>query len=123
MSSSFPSSTTPAASAEDIAKHGWTAMPVDANAIFGKKPYLYEPASISVDDIPFPSDDPLVAKVQEYVRRELPEPTFNHSMRVYSFGKYIPLLPPFLLKRQLSYNCHLFYLLAIQNNAYMRILT
>ncbi|KAK8029971.1 hypothetical protein PG993_011262 [Apiospora rasikravindrae] len=86
MSSAATASTTPAASAEDIAKHGWTAVPVDANAIFGDKPFLHEPAPISADDIPFPSDDPLVAKVQEYVRQELPEPTFNHSMRVYSFG-------------------------------------
>ncbi|KAK6858508.1 Cyanamide hydratase- HD-type [Apiospora arundinis] len=85
-SPAFSSSTTPAASAEDIARHGWTAVPVDSNAIFGDKPFLYEPAPISVDDIPFPSDDPLVAKVQEHVKRELPEPTFNHSMRVYSFG-------------------------------------
>ncbi|KAK7912017.1 MFS transporter [Apiospora marii] len=80
------SSTTPAASAEDIAKHGWTAVPRDADAIFGDRPFLHEPAPVLVEDIPFPSDDPLVAKVQEYVRRELPEPTFNHSMRVYSFG-------------------------------------
>ncbi|KAK8062374.1 MFS transporter [Apiospora hydei] len=86
MSSSAATSTTPAASGEDIAKHGWTAVPVDANAIFGDKPFLHDPAPISADDIPFPSDDPLIAKVQEYVRRELPEPTFNHSMRVYNFG-------------------------------------
>ncbi|KAK8063450.1 Cyanamide hydratase- HD-type [Apiospora saccharicola] len=82
-------STTPAASAEDIAKHGWTAVPLDADAIFGDKPFLHEPVPVLVDDIPFPSDDPLVAKVQEYVRRELPEPTFNHSMRVYNFGYII----------------------------------
>ncbi|KAK8079083.1 Cyanamide hydratase [Apiospora phragmitis] len=79
-------STTPAVSAEDLAKHGWTAVPRDASAIFGDKPFLHEPAPISVEDIPFPSDDPLVTKVQEYVRREVPEPTFNHSMRVYNFG-------------------------------------
>ncbi|KAK8112723.1 putative Cyanamide hydratase [Apiospora sp. TS-2023a] len=77
---------TTAAAAAATAAHGWTAVPVDANAIFGDKPFLHEPAPILAEDIPFPDDDPLVAKVQEYVRRELPEPTFNHSMRVYNFG-------------------------------------
>lgn len=80
------SSSTPAASAEDIAKHGWTAVPRDANTIFGEKPFIHEPTALSVDEIPFPKDDPLVVKVQEYVKHQLAAPTYNHSMRVYYFG-------------------------------------
>lgn len=83
-------STTPAASADDIAKHGWTAVPVDAGQIFGDRPYQNKPPPITVDDIPFPADDPIVAKVQAYAKEHLPQPTYNHSMRVYYFGNNIP---------------------------------
>ncbi|KAI4599495.1 hypothetical protein KJ359_001938 [Pestalotiopsis sp. 9143b] len=79
-------STHPIASASEIAQHGWTAVTVDANEIFGERPYRNEPQAISADEIPFPSDDPVVAKVQAYAKDHLPEPTYNHSMRVYYFG-------------------------------------
>jgi cyanamide hydratase len=80
------SSVTPAASAADIAKHGWTAVPVDAAEIFGDRPYQHKPPAISADEIPFPVDDQIVAKVQAYAKEHLSEPTYNHSMRVYYFG-------------------------------------
>lgn len=80
-------SSTPAASADDIAKHGWTAVAVDGNVIFNGKPYLHKPSPLLAKDIPFPSDDPIVAKVQEYVKEHLIEQTYNHSMRVYHWGK------------------------------------
>ncbi|KAF7531013.1 hypothetical protein G7054_g9314 [Neopestalotiopsis clavispora] len=79
-------STTPIAPHSDIAKHGWTPVPVDASEIFGKKPYRNEPPAVSANEIPFPSDDPIVAKVQAYAKEHLPQPTYNHSMRVYYFG-------------------------------------
>jgi cyanamide hydratase len=85
-------STTPAASADDIAKHGWTAFPTDANVIFGDRPYLHKPPPMTVDEIPFPSDDPIVARVQEYAKEHLIEPTYNHSMRVYHFGNPLTAL-------------------------------
>ncbi len=69
-----------------IAEHGWTAVPLDANAIFNGKPYLHKPTPVLVADIHFPSDDPLVAKVQAYAREHLPPQTYNHSMRVFYFG-------------------------------------
>ncbi|KAF0330222.1 hypothetical protein GQ607_002552 [Colletotrichum asianum] len=47
----------------DIEANGWTAVPVDAGKIFGDKPFLHEPAPISVQDIQFPSDDPVVAEI------------------------------------------------------------
>ncbi|KAI0124223.1 hypothetical protein BJ170DRAFT_598544 [Xylariales sp. AK1849] len=80
------SSSTPAASAHDIAEHGWTAVPVDSNAIFGDKPYLHKPPPMSVDEMPFPSHDAIVATVQGYAKEHLNAPTYNHSMRVYYFG-------------------------------------
>ncbi|KAK4126505.1 cyanamide hydratase [Parathielavia appendiculata] len=76
--------------AEDpIAEHGWTAVRVDADAIFKGKPYLYEPGPLLVKDIHFPSDDPIVAKAQAYAKDNLPVQTYNHSMRVYYFASAI----------------------------------
>ncbi|KAH9901710.1 cyanamide hydratase [Xylariomycetidae sp. FL2044] len=80
------SSSTPAASAEEISAHGWTAVPVDPNAILEGKPYIHRPSPRTVKDMPFPDDDPLVAKVQEYAKKHLDEQTYNHSMRVYYWG-------------------------------------
>ncbi|KAI1841547.1 hypothetical protein JX265_013512 [Neoarthrinium moseri] len=79
-------SSTPAASADDIAKHGWSAVPRDSNDIFGDNPYLHKPPVMTVDKIPFPSEDPIVSNVQTYAKEHLQEPTYNHSMRVYYFG-------------------------------------
>jgi len=80
------SSTTPVASAEDIAKHGWTAVPCDANVIFKKKP-ISKPSPLAVKDVKFPADDPVVAEVQRYAKEKLPEQTYNHSMRVFYWGR------------------------------------
>ncbi|KAI1647420.1 cyanamide hydratase [Daldinia loculata] len=79
-------SSTPAATADDIAKHGWAAFPVDGNAVLNGKPYLHEPSPLVVKDIPFPSNDAIVAGIQEYAKKHLIEETYNHSMRVYHWG-------------------------------------
>ncbi|KAI1805035.1 cyanamide hydratase [Daldinia bambusicola] len=79
-------SSTPAATVDDIAQHGWTAFPVDGNAILKGKPYLHKPSPLTVKDIPFPSDDAIVSKIQEYAKKHLIEQTYNHSMRVYHWG-------------------------------------
>ncbi|KAF3811618.1 Cyanamide hydratase [Colletotrichum gloeosporioides] len=73
----------------DIEANGWTAVPVDAGKIFGDKPFLHEPAPISVQDIQFPSDDPVVAKTLTYAKERLHAQTFNHSMRVFYYGMAI----------------------------------
>ncbi|KAF4901403.1 Cyanamide hydratase [Colletotrichum fructicola] len=64
-------------------------MPVDAGKIFGDKPFLHEPAPISVQDIQFPSDDPVVAETLGYAKDRLHAQTFNHSMRVFYYGRAI----------------------------------
>ncbi|KAI1256235.1 hypothetical protein MGN70_002398 [Eutypa lata] len=79
-------STTPAASVDDIAKHGWTAVPVDANAILKGRSYVHKPQPRLVSDMLFPSDDPVVAKVQDYAKKHLILQTYHHSMRVYYWG-------------------------------------
>ncbi|OTB02605.1 hypothetical protein M426DRAFT_74535 [Hypoxylon sp. CI-4A] len=80
------STSTPIVDEATLSKHGWNAVPVDGNAILEGKPYLHKPSPLTVKDIPFPSDDPLVAKVQEYAKLHLTEQTYNHSMRVYHWG-------------------------------------
>ncbi|KAI0200751.1 hypothetical protein F4808DRAFT_470212 [Astrocystis sublimbata] len=79
------SSITPAASLDEIAVHGWTAVPVDANVIFEKKPII-KPSPLLSSDVHFPADDPVVAQVHKYAKHHLTEQTYNHSMRVYHWG-------------------------------------
>ncbi|KAL4805393.1 cyanamide hydratase [Aspergillus unguis] len=74
---------------KDINANGWTALPVDAGAIFGNKPFINEPSAVSLDEIKFPDGDPVVRKTAEYAKKVLQPETFNHSMRVYYFGMTI----------------------------------
>ncbi|KAK0671640.1 hypothetical protein QBC41DRAFT_315245 [Cercophora samala] len=66
-----------------IALHGFTPLPVDQDTIFQGKPFLHQPTPVPLSDIPFPSSDTLVAKVQEYAKEKLPVQTYNHSMRAF----------------------------------------
>ncbi|KAF2873329.1 hypothetical protein BDV95DRAFT_489661 [Massariosphaeria phaeospora] len=72
---------------QDLTANGWTAVPrsfskglthVDKNL----------QAKISVSDIKLPDSD-IVRKTYQYAKKELPEKTFNHSMRVYYYGAAI----------------------------------
>lgn len=77
-----------------IALHGWTAVPVDAAAVLQGKPYLNPPTPLLAKDIPFPSSDPLVSRVQKYAKEQLPPQTYNHSMRVFYWGiSPLPMSP------------------------------
>ncbi len=69
------------------AAYGWTSVPRDPKLILSGNEYLHEPRSLFVQDIPFPSDDELVVKVQKYAQEKLTGQTYNHSMRVYYFGE------------------------------------
>ncbi|KAH7115961.1 hypothetical protein B0J11DRAFT_584006 [Dendryphion nanum] len=70
-----------------LASHGWTAVQrshkkflagIDQNM----------PAKISVDDVELPNSN-IVNKTFEFAKRQLPEKTFNHSLRVYYYGSAI----------------------------------
>ncbi|MCJ1436440.1 hypothetical protein MMC27_005819 [Xylographa pallens] len=72
-----------------ILEHGFTAVPRDADEkILKGAKNVKDPIPLSVEDIDFPSE-PLVQKVQEYAKAHLNEQTFNHSMRVYYYGRAI----------------------------------
>ncbi|GLA12557.1 hypothetical protein AnigIFM62618_008503 [Aspergillus niger] len=90
---------------DKISLNGWTSTPANAGAIFPDKPFIHPPTPISITDIPFPSTDPLVAKILEYVQSLLPRETVNHSMRVYYYGTPSPSTnprPPLANKKELG---------------------
>lgn len=70
----------------DIAQNGWSSLPLDPSQLWGGKPFRNVPGPILVDDIKFP-EDPIAIEVQKYAKEMLPIQTFNHSMRVFYFGK------------------------------------
>ncbi|KAB5577497.1 hypothetical protein GE09DRAFT_1168455 [Coniochaeta sp. 2T2.1] len=74
---------------DTVALHGWTAVPVDCNAILNGKPYINKPTPLLVKDINLPLDDPIVAHVHAYAKEKFSLQTFNHSMRVYYFSMAI----------------------------------
>jgi cyanamide hydratase len=71
---------------DEVAINGWTSTPADAGAIFGDQPFINKPEPLSLDDVKFPFEDPIVAKTLTYARGILHPETFNHSMRVYFYG-------------------------------------
>ncbi|ELR02912.1 hypothetical protein VC83_02667 [Pseudogymnoascus destructans] len=70
---------------EDIKAYGFSALPRSTAALLASRVDSKQPTELSVVDIPLP-DSPLVTKVIEYGRKELPVETFNHSMRVFYYG-------------------------------------
>jgi cyanamide hydratase len=71
---------------QQIKEYGWIALSCDPKVWGGTKPFNKEPVPQLCKDVPLP-DTPLVHAAMEYVRKELPEYTFNHSMRVFYYGK------------------------------------
>jgi len=74
---------------DEVAINGWTSTPADAGAIFGDQPFINKPEPLSLDEVKFPFEDPIVAKTLTYARGVLHPATFNHSMRVYFYGMVI----------------------------------
>ncbi|KAF2829174.1 cyanamide hydratase [Ophiobolus disseminans] len=83
----------------ELSMNGWTAVPrsfkkslADVNK--------NKQAELSVSDANPPSTD-IAQKVQDFAKQQLPEKTFNHSMRVWYYGSAIvqahfPHLSPLL---------------------------
>ncbi|KAG2021917.1 hypothetical protein GB937_004470 [Aspergillus fischeri] len=73
----------------EVEVNGWTSMPANAGAIFGDEPFINVPEALSIDEIKFPTDDPIVEKTLRYAKTALPIEIVNHSMRVYYYGMVI----------------------------------
>ncbi|RAK96188.1 putative cyanamide hydratase [Aspergillus ibericus CBS 121593] len=74
---------------DEVKANGWTSMPANAGAIFKDLSFLERVAAIPLDEIKFPHDDPVVAKTAQYAKATLHPGTFNHSMRVYYYGRVL----------------------------------
>ncbi|CAG8906576.1 unnamed protein product [Penicillium egyptiacum] len=77
---------------DEVGLNGWTSVPANAGAIFNDRRLIKEAEPLSLDQIPFPHDDPAVAKTLDYVKRVLHPETLSHSMRVYYYGMAITKL-------------------------------
>ena len=69
-----------------IQNHGFTAVPRDASKV--KEQYAKLPVLEAVNgrSIHIPTT-PLIVAVNQYAKANLPEPTYNHSLRVYLYGR------------------------------------
>jgi cyanamide hydratase len=76
---------------EAIKQYGWTAIPVEPKLTtwLGDKKFVNAPVPQLCSQVPLP-DTPVVKACLEYVKAELPEHTFNHSMRVFYYGTSQP---------------------------------
>merc|ERR1712093_6177 len=91
MSTSSSSDSTSAPAAVAVAEYGWTAVPRSQKALFNELKRSSDGERVkgyTADSIPLP-DSPAAKKTLEYAKRELIEQTFNHSMRVYYYGRAI----------------------------------
>lgn len=69
-----------------IEQHGFTAVPRSLEKLIADQSTKATPTPVSVDEIDLP-DSPLAARIQAYAKDNLPRQTYNHSMRVYYYGK------------------------------------
>ncbi|KAI4230226.1 MAG: hypothetical protein L6R36_000191 [Xanthoria steineri] len=74
--------------ANAVKTYGWEAKPRDPSVILGGKKNIKDPMPQTVASIKLP-DSTLAASVLQYAATELSTPTFNHSMRVFYYGKAI----------------------------------
>lgn len=70
---------------DEKAVHGWTAVPRDT-AILLRDVNKIDSTALTVEHILLPQSR-LAKEVMAYAKKELNEQTFNHSMRVYYYGK------------------------------------
>jgi cyanamide hydratase len=71
-----------------MSKYGFVAVPRDIQAILKGRPYVNVPTPQTINSIKIP-DSYVARAVQQYAKRELPEPVYNHSVRVFYYGSAI----------------------------------
>lgn len=71
---------------DNIEKFGFTAVPRSLNKLIATQSTKATSRPVSVDGIVLPNT-PLVASMQAFAKEKLPRQTYNHSMRVYYYGK------------------------------------
>jgi len=69
-----------------IEKFGFTAVPRSLDKLIATQSTKATSTPVSVDDIDLPNT-PLATCIHAYAKENLPRKTYNHSMRVYYYGK------------------------------------
>jgi len=69
-----------------VEEHGWTAVPRSRDKLLDSIGNPKSSKPMKIEDIPLP-DSPLVQSVLKYAKENLTKQTFNHSMRVFYYGK------------------------------------
>jgi cyanamide hydratase len=72
-------------SVDPVTAYGFTAVLSSAATLIATDPPATPAPFIAVTEFPIPTT-PLARRINEYVKSRLPEPTYNHSLRVYHFG-------------------------------------
>jgi cyanamide hydratase len=71
---------------DPVKAYGLTALPADPSQ---PAPAKGEPVPIPAGDLPPIPTSALCQRIQRYVKRKLPAQTYNHSLRVYAYGRLI----------------------------------
>lgn len=70
---------------DPISAYGFTPVVSSAAALLATDPPATPAPFIAVAEVLTPAT-PLAQRINEYAKSHLPEPTYNHSLRVYYFG-------------------------------------
>lgn len=73
-------------SEQQLEKFGWTAVP-HAQSVLLKDVSPWDPANYSIWEISTPESE-IASRVMGYAKEKLPTEVYNHSMRVYYYGKH-----------------------------------
>jgi cyanamide hydratase len=71
---------------EIIEQFGFTAVPRSLDKLIAIQSTKATSTPVSVDNIDLPKT-PLATSIHAYAKENLPRQTYNHSMRVYYYGK------------------------------------
>ena len=71
-----------------IEKYGLTAVPRSLDKLVATQSTKKPSNPVSVDEIGFP-ESTLTLDIRAYAQHHLPRQTYNHSMRVYYYGKLL----------------------------------
>lgn len=72
-------------SPDSVSHCGLTAVPASASSLLSSVRASVPAPFIAVSETPVP-DTLLAVRIRKYAQSHLPEPTYNHSLRVYHYG-------------------------------------
>lgn len=72
----------------EVQANGWTAVPVSGKQIVEARKPTSPPDPVKVEDIHFPSEDPIIVEAQSFAQKHLSTEAYNHSMRVFYWGTF-----------------------------------